>query len=275
MSAATQEKTGSQAKAGRARQKAADVDLTTAPGQPGNVGPHADDVDTLRDRLMALPRVGHRTIDDVADEREGLDQPISEIDAAVRGRLDKWTTSKAGLAGKALVVWILTGQNAGAQAAKAATERKATEKAKSGSRRARAAGDTFDPRMVDAAAIATETAASKAKPLSQRVTAKEATIARGVILAMIDNAKEAGKFPNAPEGLDESVATLTSAVLGFTSERAFKAFVSGETARGDLKDGAKTGVKALTRGIDSHQVWARKAAAAAFGVMAEAQKAGR
>lgn len=275
MSAVTQEKTGSQAKAGRARQqKAGDEYIDAGAEKTADVGPHSDDVDTLRDRLMALPRVGHRTIDDVADEREGLDQPISQIDAAVRGRLEKWTTSKAGLAGKALVVWVLTGQNAGAQAAKAKADRKSTEKAKSGSRRARSSAGDADPRMVEAAAIATETAASKGHALSQRVTAKEADVARGVLLAMFDERKEAGRFPNAPKDVDAQLA-MAPAILEFTSEAAFKKFVTGETDRKDLKDGAKAGVQVLTRGIASHQVWARKAAAAAFGVMAEAQKAGR
>lgn len=54
-------------------------------------------------------------------------------------------------------------------------------------------------------------------------------------------------------------------MLGFTSERALRAYVAGE----EIKPDAKAGVQTLTKGIASHQCWARKAAAAALGVMGQ------
>ena len=92
-----------------------------------------------------------------------------------------------------------------------------------------------------------------------------------MLLEIAAEARGAKKFPNMPD--DHALAFGgTAALLGFKSDRAFRSFVTGETATKDLNDDAKTGVKDLTKRIASHQVWARKAAAAAAGVAAQTRE---
>lgn len=180
--------------------------------------------------------------------------------------------AKPGLQGKARAIWIITGENTTQQAARgrinaqmAQTTGDASSAPVRTTRRAAAKADTADTR---AAARGTEAAAGKQKPLSQRVTAKEAAKVRGILVDQIADAIKAGRFPNAPATDRERLAALVPTVLGFKTEKAMRAFVDGRET-GDVV--SKAGVKTLTRAVASHQVWARKAAAAAFGVMLEAR----
>lgn len=142
-----------------------------------------------------------------------------------------------------------------------------------GAVRARASKRNADVDDVDirAAELGTEAAAQKGKPLSQRIAAKEAKKAREVLAGMLAEQRNAGKFPNLPMGpLKTEVANVIPTVLGFSSERALRAYVDGREST--LKDDARAGVKTLTKGIASHQVWARKAAAAALGITLQAKE---
>lgn len=182
--------------------------------------------------------------------------------------------AKPGLVGKARGVWIITGEDSQAQATRArlAREAKAAASASSSTststtRRRSSSRDTTKVDDVDtrAAVAGTEAAGAKGKPLSQRVSAKEAAKARAVLLTIAGEQIAAGKWPNLKDPTPAFIVEhYVPHLLGFTSEKAMRAYVDGsETA---LKPDAKAGVKALTKGIASHQVWARKAAAAAFGV---------
>lgn len=187
--------------------------------------------------------------------------------------------AKPGLVGKARGVWIITGEDSQAQATRArlAREAKAAASASSSTststRRRSSSRDTTKVDDVDtrAAAAGTEAAAAKGKALSQRVSAKEAAKARAVLLELAGEQIAAGKWPNLKDPTPAFIVDhYVPHLLGFTSEKAMRAYVDGsETA---LKPDAKAGVKALTKGIASHQVWARKAAAAAFGVGKTAQQ---
>lgn len=252
---------------------------TTTENPAAETGPHSDQADTLRDRLMALPKVGHRTIDAAL---EGIDiadaTPIDELDPAVRDRLEK-APRKRGLVGKALAVWVMTGEGAGPQAQKSQVARQMRESTERGSAQSRRASSRGDAKPEDqrAGELGTEAAAAKGNKLSQRVAAREAAAARAALVAMVKEQRAAGGWPNVTDdATDQFIAeNYTANVLGFTSEKAMRGFVDGTTATKDLRDEAKAGAKEITRRIASHQVWARKAVAAAYGVQLEAKEAGR
>lgn len=251
-------------------------------------GPRADaiahDAKTVGEMMRAgsfrLRATGAQTaearLDDLIAETTTDGAVAGEPTKEQRDRMAAYLNGQApaGLgAGKSLVVWILTGEGIKPQAETGRKSREATSAAKKGATRSRTSTRNADasPEDLRAAEIGTEIAASKGKPLSQRVSPKEASKARAVIVQMLDDAHDAGRFPNAPSETREAIVAVLPALLGFSSERAFKRYVTGEDVA--LKDDAKIGVKALTKGIASHQVWARKAAAAAWGVMAQTAEA--
>lgn len=170
--------------------------------------------------------------------------------------------------GKAAALYVLTGE---LPKTKTPTRRprssaKRGSQAKAG--RARQAKQTVRAqgmaRDIDAAGFANDAHAKKGRKLSQRVTAVECAKTRNELQAMLDIARDNGQLPNADAKL---AAAVVPALLGFKSKRAMQQFVDGTTPTRELHPDAKTGTRELTRRIDSHQVWARKAAAAAYGVM--------
>lgn len=206
-----------------------------------------------------LPRAGHATIVRVLDQ-VGADRD-AEITPDQAGRLKARLegSAKAGLTGPAAVTWVVTGEDATGQTRREQLARQMTTTPGKTSRRENTTRRNGSPEDVRAAELATEAAAAKGNPLSQRVAPKEIAAAR---LALVE--------------ITQSVDHDIPRVLGFTSEKAMRAYVDG--TKKDLADAAKIGVKALTKGIGSHQVWARKAAAAAFGIMlaaAEPAEAGK
>lgn len=181
------------------------------------------------------------------------------------------SSAKPGLKGKARAIWIITGETAEQQAKRGRMAREAAGTTAAPRTNGTRTGRKTDQLDIDvrAAAMGTEAAALKQKPLSQRISAKEAAAARRAMHHLIAVAVEAGTFPNAPKPAAERLAVLTPAVLGFKSERAMLAYVDGrETGDANSKAGAKT----LTKAIGSHQVWARKAVAAAYGVMLQTRE---
>lgn len=203
---------------------------------------------TMRELLEKIPGIGEATAAKVLDEigiSWNAEATTSELNRAAKHR----GGAKAGLRGKALAIWIATGENGSQQAARGRYERQMRESAKQGSRRSRKSPKNRGAKDEDirAAELATETAASKGSALSQRVTPAEAKKGR-TILARIHKS-------GAPWEL-----------LGFSSERRLKRFVTGELAMRDLSDDEKDGVRDFTKRIGSHQVWARKAAAIAYGI---------
>lgn len=168
-----------------------------------------------------------------------------------------------GLSGKALAIYIAAGKRLKEQAADATNGRKAKETAARGATKRR---ETGKPEDVRAAELAVEIASSKGKPLSQRVTVKEAETTRRVLKAIAKKRIAAGDFPNLGK---TDPLEIVPALLGFGSEKRLRDYASGVLEA--LKDDEKTGVRDLKKQIGSHQVWARKAAAAAMGVYLEAR----
>lgn len=206
-----------------------------------------------------LTGVGKATADRVLE-----DIGLGGETPATKEQIGRAEKPRRGLTGKALATWVVTGESIKDQAAKAQTSRVAVEKAKTGASRSRARTSGAKPEDVRAAEIAVETAAIKGQPLSQRVTPKEIVKTRKALVALAKQRLDAGAFPNAGKTTPETFAVeQTAAVLGFTSFRKFKAYVAGETK---IDDDAKAGVRDLKTLIGSHQVWARKAAAAAIGI---------
>jgi hypothetical protein len=247
--------------------EAVPVDAPLADAQARREAEHAAPAPspTLVSLLCASPGIGPATAD-AALADTGADRLAPFTPEQVER--SRSSAAKPGLKGKARAIWIITGETA-------------TQQAKRGRLAREAAGTPAVPRTngkrvsrktdqldidVRAAHMGTEAAGMKQKPLSQRISAKEAAAARHAMHEILEVAIDDGGFPNAPSGADERLAVLTPAVLGFKSERAMLAYVDGRET-GDAK--SKAGAKALTKAIGSHQVWARKAVAAAYGVMSQ------
>lgn len=213
------------------------------------------DPPTMRELLEEVPGIGEATAAKVLDE---LGIPVTaEAQSGPLGRAAQHRAGeKAGLRGKALAIWIATGQNGTEQASRARYERQMRESAEAGSSRSRKSPKNRGAKDEDirAAELATETAASKGKKLSQRVTPAEAKKGRALI------AKVKGSAP-------------IFEILRFSSERRFKRYVAGELATRELSDDEKNGIRAFTQRIDSHQVWARKAGAIAYGIQEQLKEA--
>jgi hypothetical protein len=256
---------------------------TAAPGlaDAGDTSPAAEThvpLD-LRGVLVGagIPRAGAATVAKVLDELaiDGTQLPAAEICARLKARIEG--TEKVGLTGKSAIVWIVTGEDATAQVKKAQLERQMRESVERGHTTSRRASRNADVSEADqkAAELGTEAAAAKGKKLSQRVAGKEAATARAALLTMAADQIAGGGWPNVkkaertPEFL---VRHYVPTILGFTSEKAMREYVDGRVAA--IKPEAKTGVKELTKLIGSHQVWARKAAAAAFGIALQAKTGG-
>lgn len=205
-----------------------------------------------------IPRMGAATVRkalaDVEIDGAAEINEHPEIGERLKARMEG--TQKAGLAARAAALWILTGEDDGGGRGQLATQMRETSARSSTTRRASSAADPSD---VDAARLGTEAAAAKGKPLSQKVTATEVAKARVVLRDIA-----AGGLGD----VDYDAADVPR-LLGFKSEKAMRAYVDGRET-GDEK--SKAGVKALTKGIASHQCWARKAAAAAFGIVLQARK---
>lgn len=99
---------------------------------------------------------------------------------------------------------------------------------------------------LEAATIGYDVAASKGKPLSQRIGPAQIVKVRKALAKM-----EGGTVP-------EKLAV---------GEQKLRKFAAGEIVAKDLPEKARVAIKELTRKVGDHQVWARKAAAGAVGVM--------
>jgi hypothetical protein len=252
------------------------VTEVAAPAQL-EVGPRADaaahDAQTLDAMIRdtGIPRLGAATLAKVYDELDIGDATIVTPTDDQRARMAAYLNGqKSGLIGKEAALWVILGDDGRkAREDRHRLEQQMKRTAAKGASRSRASKRNADAKPEDlrAAELASEAAAAKGKPLSQRVSPKEAATARAVLEQLGRDAIAAGKFPNLG---DTPPLMIVPSLLGFTSERAMRAYVDGSKA--DVADDAKAGVKALTKGIASHQVWARKAAAAAFGVYLQTAK---
>lgn len=217
-----------------------------------------------------IPRAGEATVRRALDKIgvDGAQPPTAEQTERLVARMEG--RAKAGLTGPAAITWIVTGESSKEQAQKERLEdqmKRSPAKPRSTSRATRAGAGDVDQSDVDAARLGYEAAGSKGRKLSQRVTSTEARKARVYIATRFAELVRAGKLPNAPENATGAdLANLVPTILGFKSERAFRQYVIGEVSR-PTDDEATAGIRGVKAAINSHQCWARKAGAAAFGVM--------
>jgi hypothetical protein len=194
--------------------------------------------------------------------------PTTTTKAPAKSRAKKSTTTKAGAA-KAEAALVDVFRRAGISTDVSGYEAEQVERAKvapeqlSGDRlrrfimqgegasqtsRRRSATVKVNPLEARACEIGFEVAASKGAPLSQKIRPAEVQKVKKALASM-----RAEKADTVPEIL-------------CVSETKLRAFVAGTLPTKDLPVPARSSIKDLTRRVADHQVWARKAAAAALGV---------